>query len=74
MGRDPDDRLADAYNRGLALEKLDRCDEAVVDLKRATELDPGRALAHYYLGVCHRMLGNNADADAAFERYEATRN
>ncbi len=62
------------FFRGIALAKLDRCGEAVGALERAAALDPGRALAHYYLAACHRKLGNQAAADAAAARYEATRN
>jgi hypothetical protein len=53
------------YTRALELVNLQRLDEAVVELKQATQLRPH----HYYqwldLGVTLDRLGNQADADRA---------
>ncbi len=59
--------------RGLALDKLERCGEAVVELERALVIDANLAIANYYLAVCYRKLGDQGAAAEALARYEATR-
>jgi len=46
------------YNAGLALESLDRCEEAVAMLERALEADASLVAAHLHLAECHQRLGN----------------
>ena len=58
--------------RGLALEKLGRCDQAVVALDRAVQLDPSLTNAHYYLASCYRWLGRNEDAARHRKLYQAS--
>jgi membrane associated rhomboid family serine protease len=56
-----DAALASAIN--LLLER--RFDEAVTQLDRVAELDPGRAYAHALRGYCLRRLGRTYDAQQA---------
>ncbi|MEM7352538.1 MAG: tetratricopeptide repeat protein [Acidobacteriota bacterium] len=60
--------------RGLALEKLGRCEEAVQALESCVALDDSQAIAYYYLYACHAKLGDQAAAQAARSRYEALQN
>lgn len=57
------------FFRAIALEKLERCEEAVSDLLKARELDPERALTHYYLYSCYTALGRHEEAKEARARY-----
>ncbi|MHC4780481.1 MAG: tetratricopeptide repeat protein, partial [Planctomycetota bacterium] len=45
-------------NRGQALARLRRYDEAIPDLEKAKEKFPNSAILYCYLGMCHRFLGN----------------
>jgi rhomboid protease GluP len=56
-----DAALASAIN--LLLER--RYDEAITQLDRVAELDPGRAYAHALRGYCLRRLGRTYDAQQA---------
>jgi tetratricopeptide (TPR) repeat protein len=54
-------------NLGCALTQLDRCEEAVVDFRKALELDPELAEAHTQFGVTLTRLGRYDDAIAEFQ-------
>ncbi|MEM1177803.1 MAG: tetratricopeptide repeat protein [Acidobacteriota bacterium] len=66
-------RVQTVYFRGLALEKLDRCEEAVGALEATLTLDPTKHLAHYYLASCFRELGELAKSKHHRELYDASR-
>lgn len=51
---------------GVILLALGRTEEAVIPLKRATELDPSHADAHYNLGEAYQQLGDKEAAVGAF--------
>ena len=53
-------------NLGCSLSQLDRCEEAVVHLRMAVELDPELAEAHNQFGVTLTRLGRYDDAIAQF--------
>lgn len=55
-------------NQGLALRRLRRYQEALVDYDRALALKPDYALAWNNRGVVLLDLGRNAEAEAAFNR------
>jgi Tfp pilus assembly protein PilF len=65
----PDDPDA---NIGLAkvMMSLNESQKAEELLKRALELDPTSALAHYRLGILYRQTGRIADAKHELEEYE----
>jgi tetratricopeptide (TPR) repeat protein len=58
-------------NRGEALLRLERVDEASSDLELALSLDPSLALTHYLLAVCHARR-NNGDEAVRFAKTGAT--
>jgi Tfp pilus assembly protein PilF len=68
----PDDPDA---NIGLAkvMMSLNESQKAEELLKRALELDPTSALAHYRLGILYRQTGRIADAKQELEEYEKYR-
>ena len=57
-------RAEDYFNRGTAHLRVAALEEAIADLTRATELDPGLAAAHLNLGIAHYR---NRDAETALE-------
>jgi tetratricopeptide (TPR) repeat protein len=54
-------------NAGNALLKLGRLDDAIVQYRRAVEIDPGLALAHLNLG---RALVEKGDVEGALECFQ----
>ncbi|HEX9242318.1 MAG TPA: tetratricopeptide repeat protein [Anaeromyxobacter sp.] len=58
-------------NLGYVYEKLGRLDDALREQRRALELDPGLAAAHYGVGTALAERGDRAEATAAFRRYLA---
>ena len=52
---------------GACLLRLKRTAEAVDHLRRAIELNPGSATAHFYLGNAARAAGMKAEAVGAYE-------
>jgi Tfp pilus assembly protein PilF len=48
--------------RGLALERLGRCPEAIAALDRALAADPGDVIALYHRALCRLQLGDAAGA------------
>jgi tetratricopeptide (TPR) repeat protein len=56
------------FYRGYCLKELERYEEAVDDLRRSVELEPGEVAHHNLLGFCLFKLGRHADAVASFER------
>lgn len=56
------------FEWGLEAYKRDLDREAVEAFREVVELDPGFAEAHYRLGLAHHALGEDAEADKAFER------
>lgn len=58
-------------NRGAALARLGRLEEAVSDHRRAISSDPFNFQAHYNLGAALAASGRGADAVAAFQAASA---
>jgi tetratricopeptide (TPR) repeat protein len=58
------------YNRGLALDHLDRPDEAAASYERSLALDPTLADAHFNLAQLHQQAG---DVRGALRHYNAYR-
>lgn len=58
------------FNRGVALDHLDRLDEAASSYERSLELDPALADAHFNLAQLHRQAG---DERGALRHYNAYR-
>lgn len=56
----------EAFERGMTAYRDDRDEEAVNELKRAVELDPDFAEAHYRLGNAYLALGNKDEGEKAF--------
>jgi tetratricopeptide (TPR) repeat protein len=56
------------YRLGRALLEEGRSDEALEHLEAAFRLHPGGTDAQYWVGVCHRRLGDVGAAAAAFRR------
>lgn len=52
---------------GVILMALGRNEEALIPLKRATQLDPTHADAHYNLGEAYQFLGQKAESLEAFK-------
>jgi len=52
---------------GVILMALDRNEEAVIPLRRATQLDPSHADAHYNLGEAYQFLGHKEESIEAFK-------
>jgi len=46
------------YNRGLAKACLERYDEAIIDLRKALDLESDFAEGHYVLGLCYEYIQN----------------
>ena len=58
------------FNRGVALDHLERLDEAATAYERSLELDPGLADAHFNLAQLHQQAG---DEHGALRHYSAYR-
>ena len=58
------------FNRGVALDHLQRLDQAAASYERSLELDPGLADAHYNLAQLHQEAG---DERGALRHYSAYR-
>lgn len=56
----------EALDRGMAAYRDDRDEEAVGEFKRAVELDPDFAEAHYRLGNAFLAMSNRDEAEKAF--------
>jgi serine/threonine protein kinase/tetratricopeptide (TPR) repeat protein len=63
----PDDPLAQS-NLGVALEKLGRAHEAIARYRKALELDPKNARAHFGLGNIFRAQNKWDEAFAAYRK------
>jgi tetratricopeptide (TPR) repeat protein len=57
--------------RGVALQNLDRCEQAVVHLRTAVELNSDMPQSYYFLWACYKALGDNAAAERALNEYNA---
>ncbi len=55
------------FERGLDAYKHDRDEEAVENLRKAVEVDPDFAEAHYRLGLAYNVTKQKEEADKAFE-------
>lgn len=55
-------------NQGLALQKLQRHEEALTCLAQAVQLNPGHANAQLNLGLTYQSLGRLDEARAAYQR------
>ena len=62
----PTDDARALYERGLAAYKADRDEEAIEHFRRAVELSPDYAEAHYRLGLAHNALKQTEEAEKAF--------
>ena len=62
----PTDDARALYERGLEAYKHDRDEEAVEHFKRAVELSPDFAEAHYRLGLAYNALKQSEEAEKAF--------
>ncbi|HKG12960.1 MAG TPA: tetratricopeptide repeat protein [Pyrinomonadaceae bacterium] len=66
----------EAFERGKAAYRDDRDEEAVAAFKRAVEIDPDFAEAHYRLGLSYNVMKQTDEADKAFREavklYEKT--
>jgi tetratricopeptide (TPR) repeat protein len=62
--------LGDAWlNRGTALIRMHRLEEALPDIEHAVALGPSMPQIGYFdLGIAHQSLGHVADAYAAYKR------
>ena len=58
------------FNRGVALDHLERLEEAAASYQRSLELDPGLADAHFNLAQLHQQAG---DERGALRHYSAYR-
>jgi tetratricopeptide (TPR) repeat protein len=67
------DRADSSLQRGIALQKLGKCEEAVAACRRALERDAGLTSAHYYLSICYSELGDAAAAAEHLRLYDASR-
>jgi membrane associated rhomboid family serine protease/Flp pilus assembly protein TadD len=65
--------VAMVVNHGVALARADRHDEAIAEYRRAIELEPEHAIAHYDLGLALARKDDHEAAIAAFERSLALR-
>ena len=57
------------FNRGVALDHLERLDEAARSYERSLALDPSLADAHYNLGRLREQLGDKRGALRHFNAY-----
>jgi len=57
------------FNRGVALDQLERLDEAAASYERSLALDPALADAHYNLGRLREDLGDKRGALRHFSAY-----
>jgi tetratricopeptide (TPR) repeat protein len=57
------------FNRGVALDHLDRLPQALASYERSLELDPTLADAHYNLGRLREQLGDKRGALRHFSAY-----
>jgi tetratricopeptide (TPR) repeat protein len=57
------------FNRGVALDHLERLDEAVASYERSLALDPSLADAHYNLARVREQLGDKRGALRHFNAY-----
>ncbi len=64
-------RAESLFNRGAALQKLDRCTEAIAVINKLLTAQPEMTQAYYYLYVCHAALGQSEQAQDALKRYNA---
>jgi tetratricopeptide (TPR) repeat protein len=69
--RAPPAEALEHYNRGRAHYQAGRYREAVVELERALELDPGSPNLMYNLARVHELLGDIEPAIGYYERYRA---
>jgi tetratricopeptide (TPR) repeat protein len=58
------------FNRGVALDHLERLDEAAASYERSLALDPALADAHFNLAQLHQQAG---DERGALRHYSAYR-
>ena len=64
----PDSALTH-FNRGVALDHLERLSEAMASYERSLALDPTLADAHYNLGRLREQLGDKRGALRHFSAY-----
>jgi tetratricopeptide (TPR) repeat protein len=66
-----DPKLARGFlELGILLSEQERYKEAIEQLLRATQLDPGAAQAHYRLAQAYRRTGQNALAEKELEIFQ----
>lgn len=65
----PTPEVLELVERGKVLYSVDNYDEAIINLKKAIELDPYYEEAYENLGVCYVMADKYSDARAVFNKY-----
>jgi tetratricopeptide (TPR) repeat protein len=71
-GKDPVVKSNEFVKQGFMLYKSNDYDKAIAAFKRAVEVNPGNAQAHYYLGVVYKDYKNMTDnRSAAIKELEA---
>jgi len=63
------DLIQGRIDRGRALLKLNRSDEAMKDLQTAAQASPDDPGAHFFLAQAYRALGRTKDAQAEMQTY-----
>ncbi|HET7698352.1 MAG TPA: tetratricopeptide repeat protein [Vicinamibacterales bacterium] len=63
------DEATARFRRGMDHYRKGDYDRAIVDLRDASQLDPGAAHVRFFLGICHLMSGQDG---AAVEQLRAT--
>lgn len=56
------------FDEGIKLARDNKLDQAIAELTKATELDPGNADAFFRIGRCHLRGNNSAKAREFFEK------
>lgn len=58
---------SDAYKAAIRYFKQGDYQNAINLMQQVLVIEPGAADAHYYIGECHRFIGNDAQALAAYK-------
>ena len=63
-------RAESRLNRGIALQSLQRFDEAIAELQQALAVQPDLFQAHYYLYESYRQLGDTVRSVEHLQKYQ----
>ena len=66
-------RAESVLQHGIALQKLERCEEAIAQLERALGIDAELTQTHYYLYACYTELGDQEAAIHHLRLYNDSR-